>query len=324
MAEALLQISDLSISFGGGAGELRAVDRVSLAVHRSEVLCLVGESGCGKTLTALAILRLLPPEARLGAESEVRFGGRDLLRLPERELDKVRASDIAIIFQDPASSLNPTQTISRQLTDAIRQGQKISRRKAQAAALAALSEVGIPSPELRLKEYPHQLSGGMKQRIMIAMTLAKQPSLLIADEPTTSLDVTVQAQILHLLHRLRREQGTAILFITHDMGVVAQMADRVLVMYAGQVVEHGGARGVFHRPAHPYTQGLLRSVPRPDRKYERLNVIEGSVPLPGQPASMCRFAERCGFCRPLCRSAAPPLTERDGAFARCFRYTEEW
>jgi oligopeptide/dipeptide ABC transporter ATP-binding protein len=315
----LLQVEDLRTYFDTPAGTVRAVDGVTLTVSRGRTVALVGESGCGKTLTALSILRLLPPAGRI-VGGRILFDGRDLLRLSPQELRAVRGDRIAMIFQEPMTSLNPLLTIEQQVGEGLRLHRRFSRRAARERTVALLRRVGLPAPEQRCREYPHQLSGGMRQRVMIAAALACEPELLIADEPTTALDVTVQAQILALLAGLQRERGMAMLFITHDLGVVARIADEVCVMYAGRLVERGPTAALLSAPRHPYTQALLRSLPRltgPGQDTRsgagrrRLPVIAGEVPRAGQQIPGCRFHPRCelGSADPLCRRQEPALTE---------------
>jgi peptide/nickel transport system ATP-binding protein len=319
MTEPLLELKRLSVSFATDDGTVHAVDGIDLVLERGRTLGLVGESGCGKSVTSLAVMGLLPPEnSTVGGE--IRFEGRDLLKLPTGELRSLRGARLAMIFQEPMTSLNPAYTIGNQIVEAIRQHQGLSPSQARARALEMLRLVRIPSPESRIDDYPHKLSGGMRQRAMIAMALACGPHLLIADEPTTALDVTIQAQILDLMRGLRRDTGTAIVLITHDLGVVAEMADDVAVMYAGQIVERAPVTELFTLPEHPYTVGLLGSIPRLDVKRERLPSIEGRVPDMTRPPAGCRFAERCPFVEPACRNQSPPLVEvSEGHWSRCRR-----
>jgi len=290
----LLEIDDLKVGFDTEAGLVRAVDGVSCSIDQGRTLGLVGESGCGKSVTATSILRLVPqPPGRI-LGGEIRFGGVDLLQLPRDELPKIRGKEIAMIFQDPMTSLNPVFTIERQMGEVLRLRFGLDRHAARERSVQMLSTVGIADPASRLTNYPHELSGGMKQRVMIAMALLCEPKLLIADEPTTALDVTIQAQILHLIRQLQRRTGAAVLFITHDMGVVAEMCDEVAVMYAGRVVEQGEAVDIFERSRHPYTKGLLRSLPQKGAvKKAELPTIEGVVPSLLNPPKGCRFADRC-------------------------------
>ena len=317
--EALLELSKLSVSFATDDGVVQAVDGIDLSLQRGRTLGVVGESGCGKSVTSLAIMGLLPPEnAKVGGE--VRFEGRDLLKAPAGEMRDLRGRRLAMIFQEPMTSLNPSYTIGDQIIEAIQRHQGVGAAEARQRAIEMLTLVRIPSPEKRIDEYPHKLSGGMRQRAMIAMALACGPDLLIADEPTTALDVTIQAQILDLMRKLRRDTGTAIILITHDLGVVAEMADDVAVMYAGQIVERAPVAELFARPEHPYTVGLLGSIPRLDEKRDRLPSIEGRVPDMSAPPKGCRFAARCPFVEEACRAADPPLAPvAPGHLSRCRR-----
>jgi oligopeptide/dipeptide ABC transporter ATP-binding protein len=290
----LLEIENLQVGFDTEAGLLRAVDGVSLQIRSGQTLGLVGESGCGKSVTASSILRLVPsPPGRILGGS-VTFQGVDILKLPREQLPRIRGTEISMIFQDPMTSLNPVFTVERQMIEVLRQRFGMERRAARARSTEMLEIVGIPDPAARLTSYPHELSGGMKQRVMIAMALLCEPKMLIADEPTTALDVTIQAQILHLIRDLQRRTGTAVLFITHDMGVVAEMCDEVAVMYAGRIIEQGDVFEIFENGKHPYTRGLLSSIPRPGlpRKSD-LPTIEGVVPSMLKPPLACRFAPRC-------------------------------
>ena len=319
MSEALLELRGLTVDFATDDGVVHAVDGIDLALGRGRTLGLVGESGCGKSVTSLAIMGLLPPEnSKVGGQ--VVFEGRDLLTLDAHLLRDLRGARLAMIFQEPMTSLNPSYTIGDQIIEAIQRHQRLDKAAARARAIEVLKLVRIPSPEKRIDDYPHKLSGGMRQRAMIAMALACGPQLLIADEPTTALDVTIQAQILDLMRGLRRDTGTAIILITHDLGVVAEMADDVAVMYAGQIVERAAVRDLFARPEHPYTVGLLGSIPRLDEKRERLPSIEGRVPDMTRPPPGCRFAARCPFVEPECVAAPPALVEvAPGHLSRCRR-----
>jgi peptide/nickel transport system ATP-binding protein len=319
LAGSLLDLRGLSVSFATDDGTVRAVDGIDLSLQRGHTLGLVGESGCGKSVTSLAVMGLLPPENST-VSGEIRFEGRDLLKIAARELRDLRGAQLAMIFQEPMTSLNPAYTIGDQIVEAIQRHQGLGAAEARARAIEMLKVVHIPSPEKRVDDYPHKLSGGQRQRAMIAMALACGPQLLIADEPTTALDVTIQAQILDLMRRLRHDTGTAIILITHDLGVVAEMADDVAVMYAGQIVERAAVRDLFARPEHPYTVGLLGSIPRLDVKRDRLPSIEGRVPDMSRPIEGCRFAARCPFVEPACRTSVPPLVEvAPGHFSRCRR-----
>jgi peptide/nickel transport system ATP-binding protein len=315
----LLELRHLAVSFATDDGTVHAVDGIDLSLARGRTLGLVGESGCGKSVTSLAIMGLLPPE-NSKVKGEVRFEGRDLLTLDADTIRDLRGARLAMIFQEPMTSLNPAYTVGDQIVEVIQRHQGLSATDARTRAIEMLRIVRIPSPERRVDDYPHKLSGGMRQRAMIAMALACGPELLIADEPTTALDVTIQAQILDLMRGLRRDTGTAIILITHDLGVVAEMADDVAVMYAGQIVERAPVRDLFARPEHPYTVGLLGSIPRLDEKRERLPSIEGRVPDMTRPPVGCRFAARCPFVEPACRDAEPALVEvAPGHLTRCRR-----
>jgi peptide/nickel transport system ATP-binding protein len=319
-AVALLELHELCVSFFTADGEAKAVDGVSLALDAGRTLGLVGESGCGKTMTALAILRLVPPPGRI-VGGRIRFDGRDLLGLDERAMRAVRGGQIAMIFQEPTTSLNPVFTVGNQIAEAVRLHQGASRGAARARAIELLRLVEIPEPERRVDAYPHQLSGGMRQRVMIAMALSCEPRLLIADEPTTALDVTIQAQILDLLAGLQRRFGMALLLVTHDLGIVAERTDAMAVMYAGRIVERGPVAAVFARPLHPYTRGLLASVPKVGtQRQRRLDAIPGTVPNLLRLPSGCRFRDRCPIAIPACAATDPELVEYAPAHtAACIR-----
>jgi oligopeptide/dipeptide ABC transporter ATP-binding protein len=301
----LLAIDRLVISFPAEDGRVNVVDRVQLAIAPGETLALVGESGCGKSITALAIMRLVPRPGRIEPESRIRFDGLDLLSLPVTKMRAMRGARIGMIFQEPMTSLNPVTTVGAQVEEAILLHAKAPAAEARRRVVELFGMVGIPDPEMRVDAYPHQLSGGLKQRVMIAMAMAMRPRLLICDEPTTALDATIRAQILELIRDLAASTGTAVLLITHDFGVVNVVADRVAVMYAGQIVEEGTRDELLGRPRHPYTQGLLRSIPRPEARGHRLDEIEGAVPRPGQWPAGCRFHTRCPLVIERCRSEAP-------------------
>jgi oligopeptide/dipeptide ABC transporter ATP-binding protein len=327
MPEPVLRVHDLKTYFvtDRGSGTARAVDGVSFELAAGETLGIVGESGCGKTVMSLSILRLIPePPGHILPGSFIEFEGRNLLTLPPRELRAVRGNRIAMVFQEPMTSLNPVLPVGAQVAEAALVHQKLSRADARTRTIDLLRLVGIPDPETRVDDYPHQLSGGMRQRVMIAMALICHPQILIADEPTTALDVTIQAQILDLLGRLRRELNMAVLLITHDLGVVAGSADRVVVMYAGQVVETAATRPLFAAPQHPYTEGLLASIPRLDHPRERLRSIPGSVPPATAWPTGCRFHPRCPYAWDKCRTEEPPLLETGtaGHTARCWLVAE--
>jgi len=319
----LLSVSNLRVVFGGERRELPAVDDVGFDVAEREVLGIVGESGSGKSVTALSIMGLLPkPPARVTAGS-IKFLGEELLGLGEREMRRVRGPGIGMIFQEPMTSLNPVFPIGDQLMETVRVHERVGKAAQRDRAIGMLAKVGIAEPERRLRDYPHQLSGGMRQRVMIAMALACHPKLLIADEPTTALDVTIQQQILELLLDLREELGMAIVIITHNMGVVAEMADRVLVMYAGRIVERAPVAELFERPAHPYTRGLLESIPTLADERDRLKTIPGTLPNPAALPPGCRFEPRCQWRIGACTAAVPPLVPlREGHESACIRQCE--
>jgi oligopeptide/dipeptide ABC transporter ATP-binding protein len=317
--DALLEVSDLKVSFDTARGPARAVDGISLAIDARETVCVVGESGCGKSVTALSVMGLLamPPASVQGS---IRFQGQELIGLPRSRLADLRGNRMAMIFQEPMTSLNPAFRIGDQLAEALIRHRGTDRVSARAAALEMLHRVRIPAAEDRLDDYPHRLSGGMRQRVMIAMALMCSPALLIADEPTTALDVTIQAQVLELMRSLRDEMGTAILMITHDLGVVAEMADRVLVMYAGQIVEAAEVRALFSFPQHPYTVGLLGARPSLLGRRDRLSAIGGMVPPAHAMPRGCRFAPRCPFADRQCHEEIPPLREiHPGHHSRCWK-----
>ncbi|MBE7550757.1 MAG: ABC transporter ATP-binding protein [Anaerolineales bacterium] len=307
----LLEVKDLHTSFRTEDGIVRAVAGVSFSLERGRVLGIVGESGSGKSVTCRTILGLVPAR-RTEVTGQALFKGRDLLKMSRAELRQMRGRDIAMIFQDPMTSLNPVMSVGAQLVEAIQLHEKVAGRVARQRCQEMLAAVGIPNPAERLKNYPHELSGGMRQRAMIAMALLNNPDLLIADEPTTALDVTTQAQILNLIRRLRREFDSAIILITHDLGVIAEICDEVLVMYAGQIVEQGPVEAIFEQPAHPYTWGLLGSLPRLNEGREQLYSIPGAPPSLLRPPSGCVFHPRCAYVLPVCREHRPPLLAGDG------------
>lgn len=341
MADTVLKVENLKVGFRNGKSVLTAIDGVSFEVKKGKILCIVGESGCGKSVTATSILRLQSKKVMTIQGGSIWFRGKDLVQCSEKEMDDIRGNKISMIFQEPMTSLNPVYTIGKQLMEiilahkdsAIASKAEAIASKAEAIASKAeakkyavemLAKVGIPSPETRFYEYPHQLSGGMRQRVMIAMALSCKPDVLIADEPTTALDVTIQAQILKLMADLQKDFDTGIIMITHDMGVVAKVADDVMVMYAGEVVEQNTAENIFDHTRHPYTQGLLKSIPRLDQDSERLHTIEGQVPALTELGVGCRFASRCPCCTGKCRQEEPPLTETaDGGKVRC-HLAEAW
>jgi oligopeptide/dipeptide ABC transporter ATP-binding protein len=318
MADPLLVVRDLHTTFATDAGLARAVDGVSFTVGRGETVGLVGESGCGKSVTALSLLRLIDGAGRIEPGSEIILDGRNLIALSEREMRDVRGNRVAMIWQEPLSALNPVMTVGDQIGEVARVHSGASRRQAREKAIEMLQLVGISAPEQRAAEYPHQLSGGMRQRVVIAMALVMSPSLLIADEPTTALDVTIQAQILELLRDVQQRMGMSVLLITHDLGVVAETASRVIVMYAGEVVEESPVREIFAAAHHPYTEGLLRAMPRVGATGGRLAVIPGSVPAPTDWPSGCRFRDRCPYAWERCEREHPPLYQIGaGHLSRC-------
>src|SRR6478609_53596 len=315
-AEPLLAIRDLRVEFGTAAGPVPAVRGIDLSIAAGEIVALVGESGSGKSVTAMSVMRLT--EGRIAAGS-IHFQGRDLAKISEAEMRDLRGGQIGMIFQEPMTSLNPVFTIGRQIEEVLILHQRMNARDARAQALELLRRVGIPAPERRILQYPHELSGGMKQRVMLAMAIACRPRLLIADEPTTALDVTIQAQIMELLRSLKQEFGMAVLLITHDLGVVAHFAERVLVMYAGKIVEQGSVRDVFKRASHPYTQALLAALPDPQKPAQRLEAIPGRVPSPSMLPPGCAFCARCAYAFEPCAGQQPPLFELgEGHGAACF------
>jgi peptide/nickel transport system ATP-binding protein len=321
--DALLTLTNVRVTFRTADGLITPVDGVSFHIARGETLALVGESGCGKSLTALTILRLIDAPGRIEAGSSIVFDGREILTLGDKELRSIRGQRAAMIFQEPMTALNPVYSAGAQIAEVVRTHTKASKAEAWQKAVEMLAAVGIPSPEIRAKQFPHQLSGGMRQRVMIAMALVMNPSLLIADEPTTALDVTIQAQLLDLLREAQRARGASMLLITHDLGVVAESAQRVAVMYAGQIVEEAPVNALFASPQHPYTEGLLAAMPRAGSRRERLTTIPGTVPPPGAWPSGCRFADRCVYAWSKCTAEAPPLHQLgSGRSARCHLVVE--
>jgi oligopeptide/dipeptide ABC transporter, ATP-binding protein, C-terminal domain len=318
----------LQTHFPTRAGLVKAVNDVSFYIDEGELLGLVGESGCGKSITALSVMRLIAPPGKIVGGS-IKFKGEELTTASAERLRQIRGNDIAMIFQDPMTSLNPVYTVGEQIAEALRLHRKMSKKDARDAAVEAMKEVAIPDPARRANDYPHQLSGGMRQRVMIAMALACDPELLIADEPTTALDVTIQAQILELLNELRKTRKLAVLLITHDLGVVAEVADRVAVMYTGKIVEESSVEEIFRQPKHPYTQGLLRSVPKlrafGDEQATRLSTIQGTVPSPTALPDGCHFAPRCEFRMEKCTHGEIPLYQLEGGDVRvrCVLYENE-
>jgi len=317
MAETLLEVKDLSTYFYTEEGTAKAVDGVDFEIGQNEVLGLAGESACGKTVTALSILRLVPAPGRI-VSGQILYRGEDLLKYPEDRMRRIRGREISMVFQEPATSLNPVFTVGDQIVETLILHQELSRREARNKAVQMLDLVGIPSPESRIYDYPHNLSGGMAQRVMSAMALACNPSLLIADEPTTALDVTIQAQILELLKELQARFGMSILLITHNLGIIAQVSDRLAIMYAGKVVEYGKVDRILKAPAHPYTLGLLDSIPRVETIRSRLSTIKGMVPRPIEWPSGCRFHPRCKYATSVCKEREPEMLEvAPGHRVRC-------
>jgi len=326
--DSLLSIKDLKVSFFTEEGQVRAVDGTTFGIKKGETLALVGESGCGKSVTALSILRLIPDPPGKIIGGEILFQSRDLLKLSEKRMRTIRGNEIAMIFQEPMTSLNPVYTVGDQIVEAIELHQDKKGSAAWARATEMLRLVGIAEPEQRVKEYPHQMSGGMRQRIMIAMALSCDPTLLIADEPTTALDVTIQAQILELIKELQRRNHMSVLLITHDLAVVAENAEDVVVMYASRIVERANVNNIFDQPLHPYTQGLLRSLPRLGSRNDRLEVIPGTVPDPLHFPTGCKFHPRCPYYQAnadeRCRTKEPPLEEIEpGHWAACWKTSRE-
>ncbi len=319
LAEKLVDVRNLKTYFFTEDGTVPAVDDVSFHINRGETLGVVGESGCGKSVTSLSIMRLIPNPPGKIVSGEMYFEGESLLDKSDPEMRKIRGNDISMIFQEPMTSLNPVYTVGDQIAEAVELHQGLSHQEALEKAVDMLRLVGIPSPEQRVHEYPHQLSGGMRQRVMIGMALSCNPKLLIADEPTTALDVTIQAQILELMKGLKQDLGAAIMLITHDLGVIAEMAERVIVMYAGKIVEEADVFSLFKNPLHPYTEGLLSSIPKLDAPKGRLHVIEGVVPNPLNMPQGCRFNPRCPYAMDKCREEEPPLVDvGEGRYSACW------
>lgn len=318
----LLRVENLTIAFRTNNALLPAVHQIQFSIREQETLAIVGESGCGKSITSFSIMNLLPP-AIAKVTGSVFYRGKQINTLQENEMSNIRGKDISMIFQEPMTSLNPVQTIGKQIGEVLKNHTKLKSTERKAKTIEVLKKVGIPRAEKIIHEYPHQLSGGMRQRVMIAMAIACQPDLLIADEPTTALDVTIQAQILYLMNELKQQMGTSILLITHDLGVVAEMADRVLVMYYGQIVEEAAVESIFAEPKHPYTQGLLNSKPSLETKRQRLEPIVGSVPVLGEVKIGCPFLQRCQKAFDKCQTENPPLINTGNQLVRCWLYTDE-
>ncbi|KQL37229.1 ABC transporter ATP-binding protein [Psychrobacillus sp. FJAT-21963] len=323
--EIVLEVKNLKTHFISNKGISKAVDGIDFTLRKGETLGIVGESGCGKSMTSLSILRLIPSPPGKIVDGQVLLKGQDLVKMSDEEIRKIRGNRISMIFQEPMTSLNPVIPVGEQIAEALRLHQGLTKKQAWDKSVEMIGLVGIPSPEKRAKQEPFQLSGGMRQRIMIAMALACTPEVLIADEPTTALDVTIQAQILEIMKDLQKKIGMGIIFITHDLGVVAEMCDQVGVMYAGQIVEHQVAKDLFKNPLHPYTQGLIGSLPKLYEDQEELQIIEGTVPSPYDYPVGCRFAERCPFAQDICVQKQPNLTQVDElSKVRCWKYSEEW
>ncbi len=322
--EAILKINNLQTSFFTDDGEVKAVDGVSLSVPKGETIGVVGESGCGKSVMALSVLRLIQKPGKI-VDGEILFNGQDMVKKTEKEMMKIRGNRISMIFQEPMTSLNPVFTVGEQLREAFQAHQKMYKKEAMAKSVEMLKLVGIPSPEKRIHQYPFELSGGMRQRVMIAMALACAPELLIADEPTTALDVTIQAQILELIKELQAKLQMSVIMITHDLGIVAETCNYVAVMYCGSVVEYADVRTLFAAPKHPYTVGLFNSLPRHDVDKDELNAIKGSVPSPADMPEGCRFTPRCPHAQEICTTRLPDLISTEGnSLVRCWIYTNEW
>ena len=322
--ENILEVRNLQTSFKTEAGEIKAVDGVSFDVPKGKTIGIVGESGSGKSITSLTIMRLLAKNGYI-KNGEILYKGKDITKLTDKEMRDIRGNQISMIFQEPMTSLNPVFTVGQQISETIRIHKKVSKKEALNLSVEMLKLVGIPSPEKRIKQYPFELSGGMRQRVMIAMALACDPEILIADEPTTALDVTIQAQILELIRDLQNRLGMSVIMITHDLGVVAETCDYVAVMYAGQVVEYADVRTLFKNPKHPYTLGLLNSLPRHDIDQEKLIPIKGMVPSPFDMPAGCRFAPRCPVATDICHGKLPELEEKESnSQIRCWLYSDEW
>ncbi len=321
MKETVIEVKGLKTYFKVEEGLVTAVDGVDFELSAKETLAIVGESGSGKSVTALSILRLIQEPPGKIAAGEILYQGRDLLKLTDREIRKIRGNEISMIFQEPMSSLNPVFTVGKQISEVVVVHQKLSKKEAGLRAIELIKLVGIPNPEKCMKNYPHQLSGGMRQRIMIAIALACKPKILIADEPTTALDVTIQSQILKLMQDLKNKLDTAIIIITHDLGVVAQLADNIMIMYAGKAVEYGDTKSIYKNPFHPYTEGLLDSIPKINENLKRLKIIEGTVPGPFDLPKGCKFSTRCKYVMDICRKKEPEyLLLNNNRKVRCWKY----
>lgn len=319
--KALLQVEDLSVEFRTAEGVVHAVNHLSYSLREGEALGIVGESGSGKSVSSLASMRLIPNPPGKIVNGRILYGGRDLVACTEKEMEKIRGNDISMIFQEPMTSLNPILTCGSQIAEVLKLHKGMKKKEAWSGAIAMMKAVGIANPELRAKQYPHQMSGGMRQRVMIAMALAGRPRILIADEPTTALDVTIQAQILDLIRKLNRESDTAVLMITHDLGVVNELCDRVIVMYTGRIMEEASTDDLFREPLHPYTIGLLNSIPKIEKEKKALPTIPGMVPNPTEEIKGCSFCPRCDRAMKICGEEEPHVVEMKGRRVRCWRYT---
>lgn len=325
MSDKLLEVKNLKTYFYTDNGVVKSVDDVSFDVRRGKTLGVVGESGCGKSITSLSIMQLVETPPGKIVNGEIFYEGEDLLKKSKDEMRKIRGGEIAMIFQEPMTSLNPVFTVGQQIMEALSLHTKLDKAAAKERAIEMLKLVKIPMPEKRFNEYPHQLSGGMRQRVMIAMALSCNPKLLICDEPTTALDVTIQAQILDLINELKEKLGTSVMMITHDLGVIAEVADDVMVMYAGKIVEYGDADAIFDTPKHPYTYGLMSCIPKlTDEDHTRLSVIDGMVPSFDEMPKGCAFCPRCAEAKAICHEKMPELKSVDGQMVRCFKYSDEW
>ena len=323
MSDNLLEVNNLKTYFYTDEGVVRAIDDVSFSIKKGETLGIVGESGSGKSQTALSIMRLLENPGKV-VGGEILFENNNLLKMSKKNMRKIRGNDIAIIFQEPMTSLNPVYTIGNQIMENIKLHQKLNKKDSKEKALEMLKLVNIPAPEKRISEYPYQLSGGMRQRVMIAMALSCNPKLLICDEPTTALDVTIQAQILELINQLKDKINTSIIMITHDLGVVSEVSKNVLVMYAGKEMEYGTVKEIFKNPLHPYTEALIKSIPTIGNNMRRLNVIKGMVPSLKNRPSGCLFEQRCKYSKAICKTSMPGISNIRGQQVRCWKYTDKW
>lgn len=323
-AETILEIKDLCVEFQTVEGVVHAVDHLNYTLHKGEKLGIVGESGSGKSVSSLGMMQLIPnPPGRITG-GEILYHGKDLVKASEKEMQKIRENEISMIFQEPMTSLNPIIKCGKQIAESLRLHRGMKKKEAMEEAVRMMRAVGIANPEVRAHEYPHQMSGGMRQRVMIAMALACQPQILIADEPTTALDVTIQAQILDLIRELNESMGTSVVFITHDLGVVSELCDTVIVMYTGHIVEQAPVKELFESPKHPYTKGLLNAIPKITRERNPLETIEGMVPNPTERIEGCSFSPRCPYATDQCRKAEPPMAElSDGRLVRCWQYAKE-